>query len=194
MNKKSPDASNEDESYDLHLVNITQGPASSMNTELTCIPNEKCATKGSRHKSRGKLQGTQKSSSLMMAEASMDAVSSSNEVIDKVFAENITDKVINGHHNRTKSLNVQAKALPNPNLNHKESQKWQVNVSRAENNQNCDGTGLDSSQDNSSRGLTDSEGGTYNKNGKEASKKISILKSQNLKRVSKKNSLNLPHH
>ena len=90
--------------YDLHLVNITQVPASSMNTELTCIPNEKCATKGSRHKSRGKLQGTQKSSSLMMAEASRDEGSSGNEAIDKVFAENITDKVIDGHHNRTKSL------------------------------------------------------------------------------------------
>ena len=188
---KSPYVSNEDGSNDLHPLNITEGPASSMNTELTCIPNEKCATKGSRHKPRGKSQGTQKSSSLMMAEASRDAGSYSNEAIDKVFADNITDKVIDGHHNRTKSLNVQSKALPNPNLNHKESQKQQVNVSRAENNQNCDGTGLDSSQDNSSRGLTDSGGGTYNKNGKQTSKQNKRTEKSKLKEGEQEEQLKL---
>ena len=76
---------------------------------------------------------------------------------------------------------MQSKALPKPNLNHKESQKQQVNVSRAENNQNCDGTGLDSSQDNSSRGLTDLGGGTYNKNGKQTSKQNKRTEKSKLK-------------
>ena len=191
---KSSDVSNVDESCDLYLVNITQGPASNKNTEQTCIPNEKCETNGSRHKPRGKLQDTQKSSSLLMAEASRDAGLSGNEAIDKVFAENIIDKVINGHHNRTKSLNVQSKALPNTDPNHEESQKWQVNLYRAENNQNCDGTGLVSTQDNSSRGLTDSGGGHTIKVGNKHPNKISVMKSQNLKWLSKKNSLNLPNH
>ena len=125
-----------------------------------------------------------------MAEVSRDAGLSGNEAIDKVFAENIIDKVINGHHNRTKSLNVQSKALPNPDPNHEESQKRQVNLSRAENNQNCDGTGLVSTQE----GLTDSEGGHTIEVGNKHPNKISVMKSQNLKWVSKKNSLNLPDH
>ena len=111
--------------------------------------------------------------------------------IDKGFADNITDKVIDDHHNRTKSLNVQSKALPNPNLNHKESQKRQVNVSRAENNPNCDGTGLDSSQDNSLRGLTDTGGGTYNKNGKQTSKQNKRTEKSKLKEGDQEEQLKL---